>query len=684
MVIPAKFATTEADGDGTQTLIDEMVVQTYYSNATDWTSPTVKQVQTSVTAQAGTGRSLVVTTEAADAGGVAAVVVVVAEDLTPGTPAVWRSFDLVNTGAGRWSGATPISVCAALVEIFVQVVDTAGNVGVMSNKSANFTSGCDDEPPQQPTELRAVPDPTTLDPGGSGWHVSSPVTVVVTSTISPLFYEVDGGGEQLLVESSFSVAGDGVHTYVVRDINGGISAEGSIAIDTTSPSVAIITPANGSTYTVGRVPPAVFTCSDPSLVSCTGTLTDLASGNSTPITSGAAVSPPGDYRLDVTGTDVVGNQSSASSTFKINSPPVLGEINGPVGPITLGTVAVLDVELTDDNGDDGHVVVWDYGDGTTCTATATTSGVDCSLVAPTGSTIPGTASASHLYAAPGVYEVAVSVIDASGASDTAVFRFVVVNSPPVLGEINGPVGPIALGTVAVLDVELYDDNGDDGHVVVWDYGDGTTCTATATTSGVDCSLVAPTGSTIPGTASASHLYAAPGVYEVAVSVVDASGASDTAVFRFVVVYDPSAGFATGGGWIVPGGPSSNPGDTLPGLDGVSKAHFAFVVKYKKGKQVPDGGLSFRYQVGDFRLESVSLDWLVVNPGRAQFQGTAEIDGMSGLYPFKVEADDKDGNPGQQDRFVIKIWDDGADPTTDDPLFRASGDLGGGQIKVKTK
>ena len=33
-------------------------------------------------------------------------------------------------------------------------------------------------------------------------------------------------------------------------------------------------------------------------------------------------------------------------------------------------------------------------------------------------------------------------------------------------------------------------------------------------------------------------------------VRDGAGASDDGEFRYVVVYDPSAGFVTGGGWIV--------------------------------------------------------------------------------------------------------------------------------------
>jgi len=42
--------------------------------------------------------------------------------------------------------------------------------------------------------------------------------------------------------------------------------------------------------------------------------------------------------------------------------------------------------------------------------------------------------------------------------------------------------------------------------------------------------------------------------------------------------------------------------------------------------------------------------------------------------------DKDGG-SLPDRFIIKIWEPGADPDVDELLYKASGDLGGGQIKI---
>ena len=96
--------------------------------------------------------------------------------------------------------------------------------------------------------------------------------------------------------------------------------------------------------------------------------------------------------------------------------------------------------------------------------------------------------------------------------------------------------------------------------------------------------------------------------------------------------------------------------------------------------MPGGHLQFRCNAGDLRLASSGFDWLVVtNSKRAKFQGFAEIDGLEGLFPFRVDA--RDGGNNQEDRFVIKIWAPDADPDVDDPISKASGDVGGGNIKI---
>ncbi len=205
------------------------------------------------------------------------------------------------------------------------------------------------------------------------------------------------------------------------------------------------------------------------------------------------------------------------------------------------------------------------------------------------------------------------------------------------------------------------------------------------------SLSASLSDTSTTTTVTSGFAPGPGVYTLTVTATDLANNEATETRQFVI-YDPSAGFATGGGWIIrggwiiPGGSTSDAGDDLPGLDNASKATFGFVVKYKKGATTPTGQLEFRYRVGDFDLHSTHYDWLVVtNKNWAKFQGIATIKGIQGVFPFKVDGRDGDANATSlPDRFVIKIWAAGANPDTDEPIYKASGDLGGGQIKIHDK
>ena len=93
--------------------------------------------------------------------------------------------------------------------------------------------------------------------------------------------------------------------------------------------------------------------------------------------------------------------------------------------------------------------------------------------------------------------------------------------------------------------------------------------------------------------------------------------------------------------------------------------------------MPGGNLEFHYNVGGFHLRSVAMEWLVVtNSNWAHFKGMATIDGAEGLYHFKVS-----GRDASTDRFVIKVWAPNANPDVDEPIYKASGDVEGGQVKI---
>jgi hypothetical protein len=180
--------------------------------------------------------------------------------------------------------------------------------------------------------------------------------------------------------------------------------------------------------------------------------------------------------------------------------------------------------------------------------------------------------------------------------------------------------------------------------------------------------------------SASHAYSSAGVYTIRVEGADGDGGSadDTVM---IVVYDPSAGFVTGGGWI-DSAPGSYAAD--PSLGG--RANFGFVSKYKKGATAPDGQTEFRFEAGGFNFHSEAYQWLVVAGSKAQFKGTGKVNGTSG-YGFLLTA--YDGGKTGPDKFRLKIWQLSDDTTVYDNKAGSSSDIdsadpqiiGGGSIVI---
>jgi PKD repeat protein len=240
--------------------------------------------------------------------------------------------------------------------------------------------------------------------------------------------------------------------------------------------------------------------------------------------------------------------------------------------------------------------------------------------------------------------------DADG-DGTTYQQWRVFNQPPVISALAAPLNPIQLGQSINATVEFTDPDVGDTHTVTWNWGDGSTTTASATVPSV----------------TTSHTYSSVGVYTISATITDAAGESDTETFQYVVIYDPNGGFVTGGGWINSPLGAYTPDPTLTG-----KATFGFVSKYQKGASVPTGNTEFQFHVAGMNFRSTSYDWLVIAGTKAQYKGTGTING-AGEYKFMLTAID-----GSPDKFRIKIWDkatetaiydnqlgaeDTADPTT---------------------
>ena len=182
---------------------------------------------------------------------------------------------------------------------------------------------------------------------------------------------------------------------------------------------------------------------------------------------------------------------------------------------------------------------------------------------------------------------------------------------------------------------LTDPDALDPHTTVWDWGDGSTTTQSEVFSPIQ----------------ASHTYTDPSIYTVYLEVTNSDGLSDTELFEYVVVYDPSGGFVTGGGWI-----DSPEGAYQPDPSITGKAAFGFVSKYKKGAAVPTGNTEFQFKTADLNFHSDSYDFMVVAGHKALFKGVGTING-SGNYGFMISAIDENLTPSTNvDLFRIIVWD----------------------------
>jgi sugar lactone lactonase YvrE len=254
----------------------------------------------------------------------------------------------------------------------------------------------------------------------------------------------------------------------------------------------------------------------------------------------------------------------------------------------------------------------------------------------------------------GSFSATLSVDDGVNPSVSSDADVQVNNVAPLLGAISVSAALVEVNTSVSASASFTDPGLLDTHTAAWDWGDGSS-TGTVTQA-------AGSGSVLD-----SHSYSTPGVYTIKLIVSDNNlAASSEVVYQFVVVYDPSGGFVTGGGWI------NSPAGAYkadPSLAG--KANFGFVAKYKKGANVPDGNTQFQFKAGDLNFHSSSYEWLVVAGNKAQFRGFGTINGQ-GSYMFMITADDD-----SPDTFRIHIWGDSG--TIYDNGSQQS--LGGGSIVI---
>jgi hypothetical protein len=339
----------------------------------------------------------------------------------------------------------------------------------------------------------------------------------------------------------------------------------------------------------------------------------------------------------------------------------VSDVNGNAAVAVTQKVTVTDNELPVISASGDISVNNDQGIcGAVLTIPKATATDNCGVGDPAGTRSDGLALTDAFPV--GSTTITWNVTDVNGNAAVAVTQKVTVtNLDPVITSSSVTKNVMSVGTETILTVN-YSDNNLTTWVINWD--DGQTETLPATSQ----SLVK------------AHVYSVTGVYSISIKVIDACGKEAYSLFEYVVVFDPSGGFVTGGGWINSPAGAYKPDPTL-----IGKATFGFVSKYEKGKTIPTGNTEFQFHAGNLNFKSTVYEWLVVSGQKATYRGFGTINGQ-GSYPFLLSAID-----GAPDRFRIKIgtgiglvYDnlvntvntgDDADPTTA---------LGGGSIVVQTK
>ncbi|GII55921.1 hypothetical protein Pth03_43100 [Planotetraspora thailandica] len=176
-----------------------------------------------------------------------------------------------------------------------------------------------------------------------------------------------------------------------------------------------------------------------------------------------------------------------------------------------------------------------------------------------------------------------------------------------------------VGTDVTVTVPVSDPGENDTHTCVVGWDDGTTEDFAAVDDRCD----------------RSHRYAHAGMYTIKVTVTDDDLGTRTRE-TMVVVYDPDAGFATGGGHLASPEPFAG------------KGHFQFNPAYRPHDEGPEptrGKVSFRVDGTDFDVASETLEWLVVTPDdKVAVKGTTADGRGFVLYGY------------DPDRLRLVVWD----------------------------
>ncbi|MER3486487.1 MAG: hypothetical protein C4345_11470 [Chloroflexota bacterium] len=322
--------------------------------------------------------------------------------------------------------------------------------------------------------------------------------------------------------------------------------------------------------------------------------------------------PAQNQTVTITANDGNGGTASATFTLTVQNVPLTATLSN-TGPVDEGSPVTVSFSNQSDPSSGDTTAGFRY-------AFSCTNG---DLSGATDATSSASGSTSCTFADNGTYTVKGHIVDKDGGFTEYTTQVTVNNVPPTITSLSVAVvsrtttsplnGPVPAGTTIQVTVSFTDPGSVDTHTgtIYWDwttYADSSTSTGgvstvcSSTSTSTSCSLASSAdGST--KSFIASYKYMSASVYTIRVTVQDKDGGMDDEKYEYVVVYDPSAGFVTGGGWIDSPLRACKLSEACQGATG--SANFGFVSKYQKGAKVPTGETEFQFKAGNLNFHSTA-------------------------------------------------------------------------------
>jgi uncharacterized delta-60 repeat protein len=179
----------------------------------------------------------------------------------------------------------------------------------------------------------------------------------------------------------------------------------------------------------------------------------------------------------------------------------------------------------------------------------------------------------------------------------------------------------------------------------------------------------------------------PDMYKLSVAYGGEAGCPAKDTTLYVHVYDPAAGFVTGGGWI-----KSPTNIDYEFMQKGTKAYFGLMAKYKKGEaNALQGETQLLLENGSFFFRSISQQarTLVISGNQAYYRGTGQVtylkeNGETMTDPrkfmFLVAATDGQlDNAKEPDRLRILVWEIQQDGTRGEVVYDNQSACGSGNL-----